>query len=129
MRSHILSHISIYSTLHLLFQTSSTEYQPSTNPLNNSTPSIWLVPTPRKSYKMFFQNVTHYLPTSFIISIGLVFVGVCRWQTRPSARRSLTSYKLLQLTTKDPLLQQTLQQQTILPLLQNPSKLQRVCYC
>src|SRR5215207_4694606 len=47
-----------------------THFQPSFNPLNNAAPSKWLTPTPRKSYKMFFQMVTHSLPTSNIIFIG-----------------------------------------------------------
>jgi len=36
-----------------------THFQPSANPLNNPTPSKWLTPALPKSYKMFYQNVTH----------------------------------------------------------------------
>src|SRR5258708_2320877 len=64
-----------YYKLHLLFQTCSTKSQPSANPLNNSTLSNWLAPTPRKSYKMFFQMVTRSLPTSHIIFIGAIVYG------------------------------------------------------
>lgn len=44
----------------LNLQTRSTDFQLSPNCLNNRTPSNWLVPTSRKSYKMVVQNVTHY---------------------------------------------------------------------
>src|SRR6185503_4311127 len=54
-------HKFIYSTLHLLFQTCSTERQPSTNHQCAFALVFWLAPTPPKSYKMFFQNVTRLL--------------------------------------------------------------------
>ncbi|MEP6988872.1 MAG: hypothetical protein ABI970_24940, partial [Chloroflexota bacterium] len=50
-----------------------TEFQPSTNPLNNPTPSKWLAPTRQKSDKMFFQMVTHSFLKSFMMSIEIVF--------------------------------------------------------
>jgi len=46
-------------------------FQLSTNQLNNPAPSKWLTPTPSKSYKMFFQNVTHCLTIWAIIAMGL----------------------------------------------------------
>src|SRR5258706_4904062 len=59
-----------YSYSGLIFQTRSTEYQPSPNLFNPFPPSKWLAPAPRKSYKMFFQKVTHSLPISNMICIG-----------------------------------------------------------
>ncbi len=43
---------------------------PFPNPLNNLAPSKRLVPTIRKSYKMFFQMVTHSPSTSNTLSMG-----------------------------------------------------------
>jgi hypothetical protein len=68
---------------------------------------------------MFYQNVTHYIPTSNIIHIGEIALLPCPITTGKGLglavlHRTLTSW----LTPKDNLLQQTLQQQSILPLLQ-----------
>ena len=60
----------LYYVLGLILQTCSTNFQPCANQLNNRAPSKWLTPTPRKSYQMFFQKVTHSLLTYYMIAIG-----------------------------------------------------------
>jgi hypothetical protein len=49
--------------------TPQTIYQPFINIRNKFSPSKSLVSTPLKSYKMFFQNVTHSIPISVILFI------------------------------------------------------------
>ena len=69
----------IYYVKGLIKQTCSTQFQRPTNFLNQYTPSKRLVPTPRKSYIMFFQNVTRLPFISVMITMG-IDVWVCRWQ-------------------------------------------------
>ncbi len=78
----------IYYMQGLIKQTRSTQFQRSANLLNQYVPSNWLVLTPRKSYKMFFQNVTR-LPfrSSTLCSRG---------RSHPD-RRTLTSTIVIQL--------------------------------
>ena len=47
-----------------------TNLQPSHNLCQSSPPSKWLAPTRRKSYQMFFQNVTHFISTSNMMLKG-----------------------------------------------------------
>src|SRR5690242_1428594 len=49
--------------------TRQTDHQPFTNVSNTSAPSKRLMPTHEKSYQMFYQKVTHSLPTCNMISI------------------------------------------------------------
>jgi len=81
----------------------STEYQPSTNPLNNPTPSKWLAPTPLRGLQNVLPNVTHFIITCYTLLIEApVFARFLllrgRAGNRGSTLRTLTSNQLSRLT-------------------------------
>src|SRR5689334_8045726 len=59
----------IISSVYFKFVGKPISNHPST-PCSNFSPAK-LVPTPRKSYKMFFQNATHFLPKSVMLLVGM----------------------------------------------------------
>jgi hypothetical protein len=75
------------------YKPSQTSYLPASNLLNNLAPSKRLVPMPRKSYKMFFQNVTPSIRISNTLSMGLYgFVG-----GKPCFPKQLNNHQSLQM--------------------------------
>ena len=58
-------------------------YQPSTNPTPRRAPSKRLAPTPRNSDKMFFQMVTHSIPTCCMIFVGTGYIPSALFNTTP----------------------------------------------